>query len=410
MPLSSDTTSQLGIIKFELPDAGLTLDRFHSYTFNQDFLTPSDGWHFVVGDDSITQDVRNAVHPGAKVNIKIDGHAQSTGTIRVVEVGNDRSGGTQLSVEGFDIFGPMITGHVDQGLQFTEGQTLFDVISKVFSDYGITTLADDNETNRNILTGQSRGISGKLKAKGIQKFKIHQLQPYPNEGAFAFVSRISQRFGLWSWPSADGTFAIVGKPSFDQPPSYTLRRHLGPDSARNNILEGGMREDGTDQPSIILASGSGGGQVFAKATLRSAMINPAVNVPLAALNAVEARYPSVKFVQMPALPAFQPFLVDEFIPLYLHDEESHTQEQLDNFVQREMSLRVRRSRTAHYTIEGHTIDGVPVALDTIVNVDDDRAGLHGPMWVLSRTFTKTAGTGSGTRTKVELIWPGSLVF
>ena len=73
-----------------------------------------------------------------------------------------------------------------------------------------------------------------------------------------------------------------------------------------------------------------------------------------------------------------------------------------------MALRQRDGITAHYTFEGHTLQGAPWCVDTIVDVDDDALGLHTRMWVMSRTFEKSRM--GGTTTTVELIMPYTLEF
>ena len=94
-------------------------------------------------------------------------------------------------------------------------------------------------------------------------------------------------------------------------------------------------------------------------------------------------------------------------PVFLHDDESKTQEQLNNFVRREMSLAVRKSLTAEYTVEGHgqknEDDGgfVPWDIDTVVDVLDDVAGIAERMYVVGRGFEKSRQ--SGTTTRLELI-------
>ena len=95
--------------------------------------------------------------------------------------------------------------------------------------------------------------------------------------------------------------------------------------------------------------------------------------------------------------------------LYLYDSESHDSTQLKAFLQREMSLHLRKAVTANYTIEGHTIGGQPVCVDAVYDVNDERGNLQQPMWCVGRHFSKAAGQ-EGTKTSVSLLLPGSLTF
>jgi len=77
-------------------------------------------------------------------------------------------------------------------------------------------------------------------------------------------------------------------------------------------------------------------------------------------------------------------------------------------VKREMSLLMHRSLVAHYTVVGHLQDDVAWTVDTVVDVDDDIAGLKERMYVLARTFHKSRQ--SGTTTDLELVRLGTVQF
>ncbi len=94
--------------------------------------------------------------------------------------------------------------------------------------------------------------------------------------------------------------------------------------------------------------------------------------------------------------------------MYLHDDESATTEQLQCFIRRELALRQRRSLTYSVEMPGHTQNGKPWAVDTMVTVDDDYNRIHEDLYVLSRTFSKSRQ--GGTKTHLELIRPGTLEF
>lgn len=96
-------------------------------------------------------------------------------------------------------------------------------------------------------------------------------------------------------------------------------------------------------------------------------------------------------------------------PLFLHDEESKTQEQLENFVRREMAQRLRASLEVHMVVDGHRApNGAYWATDTMVTLRDDLSGLNEALWIVARTFQKSRH--DGTTTELQLIRPYSLVF
>lgn len=411
-----DTTpTDFGSMSIRIPitgTGGFSFDRFLSYEYHQDFLVPSDASSFTLAADEIEYNTRQLLLPGAKVEVSIDGQVQSAGYIRSVRTRSSRSSGTVLTIEVYDWFQRAVRAHIDPQTQFRESQTLDELLTAVFAPFGMTVLATDNIANRNAITGRIYGTKTSKKGKALKSIVLHEIKPYPQEGAYAFASRVSQRFGLWLWPAADGQTVIVGKPDFDQPARYTIRQRAGnAEEIYNNVLESDVDVTDEGQPSIIFASGYGGGGEFAKSTLRGGIINPLIGAPN---SSILAAYPNVKFV-LPPIPAITsavatiPIPNPNACPIYLYDPESHTQDQLNNFLLRELSLHMRKSLVAKYTIEGHKLNGQPVAVDTIVDVDDDRSNLHLPLYVQARRFSKKGGTG-GTTTQLELIRPGTLIF
>ena len=248
--------SQSADITLEIPSLGLTVTSFTSYSFAQNFLSPSDAWSFTIGDDSIRGLLLDKVKPGLRVQLKIDGHVQSTGFVDSLTVTSDRSGGSEVCISGRDWLSPAVDACIDPyTTKFNAGQTLFDVISAALNPFGVSVLATDNDANKNVMTGQIRGEKTSKTGKPLKSFTIHQLRPYDREGAFQFAMRIADRVGLWIWPSADGTFAIVGRPSFGQTPRYSIfHKASAPASGNNNVIHASVSFDATNQHRASLPS------------------------------------------------------------------------------------------------------------------------------------------------------------
>ena len=413
MPITG--TPENGTIVLELPDAGIVLDTFNSYSFNSHFLTPTDGWHFNVGDETISDKLLQALTPGQSVQLKVDDLIQASGFVDRVDIRSDRSGGTEVSIAGRDVLAPAVDANIDPRMRFSEGQTLEQILFAIFQQFGFNAMVVDDEANLNVMRGQTRGIKTSKKGKPLKSFITHQLKPYPHEGAFAFASRLTQRHGLWIWPSADGKALIVGKPIFDQEASYALRHKRGAAGVDNNVVSSSVCRDGTDQPSIIVATGYGAGGAFPRSSLKAIAINE-----LTAYGPDGDFVPVVKQVLKDNPEAVRIDVRTDFghealvpskvaRPLYLHDDESKTPEQLANYVRRELALRQRKAFTGHYIVEGHKNSGAPWTVNSIVDIDDDVSNVHGAFWILSRTFNKDR-TGTGTRTELEIIRPNTLAF
>lgn len=383
------------------------------YRVSTHFLTPSDGWSFAVAAADIPADDRNAIRPGAEIRLTVNGHEQLSGFITSVTFRASPGSGYEITIEGHDKLGPAVAGNADPRLIFKPPMTILDVLKGVLGPYGFSRDLDfliDNDENRNVLSGSRRGTPTTKKGKPLKKFALHQLRPYPNEGALAFVARICQRHGIWPWLSADGTKIIVGKPDFYQGPKNHIVRLLSGEA--NNILDGSVTLDLGEQPSIVVADGFSGGGEFGRSKILAVGVNPALDVDATA----EIEHWTKKGASYIPFSFRGPKMrCPTARPMYLHDDESKTQEQLENFVRREMALRLRKSLTARYVVRGHVGEiyssghaetGSIWAVDTIAHVRDELSDLDEPLWVLSRTFSKSRNQGSTT--EVELIRPHSL--
>lgn len=433
----------LQTIQIVFPDSGgVVLDRWTSYNFSSDFITPTDSFTFELGLDEggLPEDQKNALRFGAKIELRMDNVILATGRIDAMEVNTDRSSGSRYVVRGRDLLGQTLDAVADPTFHLKEGGTLADLLKRLFEPFGWSSddhFKIDNAANRDAKTGirgtpttkPSGGSGGgkkkskkkrKSKAKGgkgpqpLKSFVLHQTKPYNHESVFHFASRVAQRHGLWIWCSADGQSLVVGQPDFDQEAVFELRRSI---DGSGNILSGTVAYDMTDQPSMIIADGFSGGGEFGKGRIKSYCIGPAVGYddngsPVEEVAKVLEKHPGAVEVKMPT----KSFLLRgkgiPFRPMFLHDDESKTQEQLDNFVLREMSLLTRKAITAHYVVEGHgqTVDDKFIAwsTDMVVHVTDDAADLDEDMYVLGVHFSKSRS--GGTTTRLDLIQLNTLEF
>lgn len=399
------------------------LNRFDSYVFNSHFLTPTDAFTFTIGDEVVRQSILDGLFVGQRVTLSINGLKQADGYIDRFKVTSSRDGGTHLVVEGRDRLSPVVDSNVDpHRYRFSAQSTLEDILVAVLADYGWTRdhILIDNDANKSAITGSLRGTATSKKGKPLKSFLTHQLKPYPHEGAFAFLARLSQRFGLWIWVSSDGDDIIVSTPNFEQDAGWPIIHKLA-DTNRNNVISSEVMVNGGNQPTIIIATGFGGGGDNDRSGLKVAMVNELTGLNELGIERPEviaelARHPDATIINQRA--ELGRLLVNggvignmskaKYRALYLHDDESKTVAQLENFVRREMALKQREGVSAHYSFEGHTINRAPWCVDTLVKVDDDVSNMHTTMYVLSRTFEKSRS--QGTRTHVELIMPHTLDF
>jgi len=421
------STPENCVVKLELPALGLAIDTFTSYEYSSHFLTPSDGWSFTIGNEDLIQSVANLIKPGMLINMSINGHVQSSGYVDGIETHTSRSSGTEFTFHGRDRLAYAVDACADPRLRLMSSQSLQDVMQAIFAPFGFNDFVADNNANRNVVTGTKIGIKTSKKGKPLKSQVIHQLKPYSGEGCFAFAARVAQRLGLWIWLSADGQHVVVSTPDFAQQPSYKLAQKRGPADIYNNVLSSHASIDISDQPSCIIATGFGTGGENPVSNFSLGVRNPAIN---ADIKTILSSYRNTLFIPWPADPdspdpsiqtaTWIPAPVTQAFarPLFLHDDEAHTILELKYFLRREMSLRVRKTLTYNVEVEGHGVsvsssnvgsgDIIIWGVDTIVDVDDDYANVHEPLYVLGRTFTKSRD--GGTKTRLDLIRPHSIEF
>lgn len=395
-------------LELYLTDVGRSIDKWSEYKFNSHFLTPTDGFGLQVEGDALDPIMEDGLVPGASVQLRVAGHIQATGYLDSVQRSASRGSGVVWGLEGRDGLGQAVDGGIDPRTQFKETQTLEDLLLMVYEPFGFKAFELNVDADQAIKTGRP-ARKPRPPAKHPRKAKLPQLRPNNGEGAHEFASRVAKRFGYSIWPSADGTRLMIGKPDFEQDPTFTLiRRRYS--SRENNILDATAKFDLSDQPSILITDGVSGGGLYGKSKLKCLMVNPAVTSPVDELGKISAAHPNSTVVYPMTkdggayryAPQFNP----RAKPLYLHDENSKTLEQLEEFTRREMMQRVRKSLTYSATVAGHgQRDGggnlVPWTVDTVVDVQDEVTGVVEPMWILSRTFQKSRG--SGTTTSLEMI-------
>jgi prophage tail gpP-like protein len=395
-------------VTLTFPDTGVSINTWTDYTYAAHIEIPTDGWSFTLASNTVTDDLDLQAFflVGRRVRLALNGGTQGDGYIDSVEVSASRRGGALVHVQGRDKIAAVVDAHADPTYTFKEGMTLEDVLLDLFSPFGWSAPDQfilDNEVN----TLAKAGIRGTPHSRGkrnagkpLKKYLLHQLRPYPREGVFAFASRICKRHGLMIWQTASGEQIVVSRPNFDIDPFYKLRRNL---DGTTNVLAGSVKYDIKNQPTAIVADGSSGGGEFGRGRIKSIMANTVVSTVDPEYLTPFKRYPDANRVLGHAFPT--PVSVPRAKTLYLHDEESTTQEQLDNFLRREMAHLQRESIVATYEVEGHgqiTDDGfVPWTIDTTVDVEDDIAHLRERMYVAGRTFHKSRH--GGTTTTLQLI-------
>lgn len=424
------TAADLDECALRIEDLNAEIVNWTSYTFHTDFLTPTDAFSFTIGDPQLPQGLSGKIVTGQRVTLLINGRPTCTGYIDEWSGDNSRGGGSTLTLTGRDVLGDAVDSCIDPTLRFSEKQTLEDVLREVFTPFGLTTFTADNAANRDLITGNKYGIKvnktsytkkgqvTKASGKPVKSFLQHLAKPYQHEGAYEFAERVAKRSGLHLWASADGDSVIAGQPDFDQEPRFELLRKRGREAGSdNNIVGGAVTKSRLNQPSVIVATGCGGGGEFGRGRYKVAMVNELIALDAGAnlipdVTRVLEKHKDAYRISLDDLPGkASPLALNPYPrcrPLYLHDDVSQDLEQLKNYVKREMAVRQQSSLAVTYEVAGHTQNGQTWAVDTVVGVGDDVGDIHEELWIKGVTFTKSRS--SGTRTSLTLIRPWTMTF
>lgn len=458
-----DGQSSLDQITLRVPEKGIEINNWLKYSFTQSFLIPCAAWSFTLPPDMLANGVAPGIgNPsklfngvfelGDKVEISLNDRVQCTGYVEKI-TSESSGGGTQTTIQGRDILGPVVDSCIDPAFKFTAGSTLLDVALSILKPFGIDTIYNADDLNINVISGSivpkpstksivkvknAEGVAtstGKSvvssKRKDLKTIKVDQIKPRMGEGTQGFLDRVFRRFGYVLVAAADGSGIIAVQPDFtrgDPGAEGQLIHRVGiPDG--NNIISGTKEDDLISQPSIIVGFGRSKGRDADHSSLKVIMVNELVGQVLGDFEIVEsqivkdikARYPGAKV--LPIRPELEPLLTfgrgeSRATPMFFKDDESNTIEQLEAFVRREMAERQQKSRQLTYVVPGHTYKGAeerngsvgavgyPWAINTTVNVFDDVLAVEGPYWVLEKTFRKSRS--SGTTTELRLIRPYTL--
>lgn len=353
---------------------GTEVSRWQEYSINSEFLTPTDGWSFSFTTLTEWKRIKNLVSPDCKIEIRVDDRLQLTGWVDEVRVSCGGSDGLSVAVSGRDVLKVLCDAHVHPDFRI-KGKKIYQVADDLlFSLYpqGKPTLFTDNNSNRDILTGVKGFKKSQKSRKNITE--IDYCQPKPNEGAFEFLSRNLRRFGLWCWADAEGN-VVVSSPDYDQAPSYSLLHKEG--QKENKILKASYHDKVTQTPSAVVVRGKSAAKEWEKKTVQAYVMDADRKL---------------------------------FVPRYVLHEAAESSDQAAAFAEQELSELRKDSKVYECTLRGHTDRDTDAtyAVDTVIHIEDDFLDVHEDMWVLERTFHKSA-TG-GTTTTLKCVPLGAITF
>jgi len=416
---STNGISEIDTVVLKLVDFGIEIKNWESYSVTNIFTKPTGEFAFTIGDGET--DFNDILQDGMKVQITINDKVQFTGYIeKITEEASAVGSGTVFKYQGRDTMARVVVGGMDPSVQFSTGLTLEKITKKCLDsvpEIGSYKLYYSDDVNFNIITGTTRAPDPE--EPEATKGQMKQLKPHYDEGIWKFLDRTYKRFGFMMWAAVDGSGYVIGRPNFTTNPTNTITLLKDPLNNTNNVKYARVVTDTTDQPSVICIKGTGNVEDGDYFTPNIVMVNELIGldlngIPTSGVQAIIDRYKAKKAKILPFRSELTPvrkiFAKNlTTAPLYLKDdEECGSMAELEKFCRREMAIRQQKIFEATYVVEGHTQNGIPWMVNTMVNVKDEKNGLDEKLWVLERTFNKSVS--EGTTTTLKLIKPYTLAL
>lgn len=399
----------------ELEASGIHHDKIVSYSINSAYLTPTDGWEFVVANEDDPAALRRRWRAWQPVRLSIAGRQQVLGRID----GNEGTGpnGTHLRVFGRDYLADVVDGTVDPAFQVKQGWDIGQFLLELLAPYGITDVFGDvnqGSLNRNILTGKRpfKGTPSRdFKAATLSDFKAEE-----NEGVMEYANRILARHRFTLQPAATRNAVVVGDPNYIQDVLYSLT------CPGNNIRDQGRaKRDYTNVPTVTMARGRSGepGGNLGSTRHTIGTFDPATARSNIGLNRdVQRTITSDEGVEVVRQKRFDPKKPDQTVygydqpvykPLFFRDKSSKNQEQAEAAAARTLAEKLRETLTYSFETRGHIdpASGAVWTVDTLAHVRDEIEDVDEDMWISERTLSND---GSGPRTSGVLYRPESFVL
>ncbi len=380
-----------------------------SYSITSDFLTPTDGWEFVVYSETDPAGLRRKFRPLQPVKLYIDGQCQVIG--RIDRISGTGESGKALRVEGRDYLADLVDGGIDPTLRFPKGTDLGAAVLQIFKPWGIDTVFGSNLT-RNVLTGKSR-FSGQSAGRDFKASKLEDYKPSENQGAWETFDKIAARHGYTGQPCGRRNEIALVAPDYSSDVLYPLRRGAG-----GNVLSAQCMRDYSKVPTVTIATGRQGASGEKASGTRNEVSTFGPNAPSPIGKNREVR--SIVYSADGSTPAVIDFRFNPkhaaagnagllYRPMFYSDKESRNQEQLDRGIRRMIAERLKDTLTYRCTVRGHRSPetGALYTVDTLASVVDEVEDISETLWIMSRTFENS---GAGVFTHLEMIRPMSLVL
>lgn len=442
--MTLDGQSALDTITLRVFGLDVEIENFTSYSVTTSFNSPASTFRFTIPDpDGLLG--REILRPLTKIQILCNGRPQLTGFIGDRSRPESQSGGSMIEISGRDILGPPIDACVNPFFKLTEKSTALEAVLGVLAPFRITKVYNADALNVSALTGNAVKLSSSQSSekvsvafigiddngqevpqfeeivstyerftnrRDLRAIQLTQLKPLKGEGCIQFLQRMLERLGFRMWAAADGSGVIVTTPDFDGEP-----RHRITVNKENKDLLSWVPDDHADQqPGVIVLRGTASGTGTQKEGFCVIQINELVGLdssgqPHQYIKRIIAQHKGARVlpIRPQLIPRNDPISAAfRGAPIFRDDDEARNIEQLEAACRKMMMGFQIRFEECRFTVRGLTQNKAPWAVNTMVDVFDEKRGIVGARWLAERTFSKTRGGGTTTSGRLVLPYTASI--
>lgn len=381
---------------------GRDTTRVSSYSLKSSYTGSTDSFRFSLYDTDRSKLMRLEMQP---VELLINGASQMIGRIDKTTIGGD---GSAVECIGRDYIADILECNVDPSVVVKKGMTLGDTLLQVLSPVGIdTVISDDDIAMRNIRA--SHPIKKHGKSSKRHKKPVDEYGPRPGEGMYEFSVRLCARFGATLQPGRNRNEVIIDEPTYDQDPPYSIVcTDDATNGVANNVIDAEASRDWSSFPTFALFTNKAGAAGDTKTALSATRDIFQVAAQSQELLEIIQRSTFSGRIKPGDKPNISKGELYRF--LYHRDNDSKTQEQIENALARAVAERLRETLRYSVELRGHQDprSGALWTVDTMVQVSDAIRGIDEALWIQSREFSYTKGGGAVT--KIECWRPHSFVI
>ena len=369
-----------------------------SYDIEYAFLTQPAAFSVKMGSDGTARELAGAYPPRTPFKLRITCPGQAPRTIASGALdGTELSGPpTSVTFQGRDNLQFLHDAFVRNEKTFVNA-TFQQLVQGALKEVGLgdAVIVFTNQANRKAITGgnvkqiQAPKNIAEETVESIGGGKIFRTpQAKLGERWYEFLKRHLDRVGLFLWCGAEldekgNPFFVLSEPNTKQRPLYRVVHKRGATIADNaaSVLKYTLRDTTQPRFSEAIIYARGGGKSFGRGKAKGSFVED----------------------EMVALGYKR--------PIVMKDVECQNAKQAEFLARRRLAEANRAGHTLTYTVSGHSVPALGGgravwAPDTIVDVQDDELGIHGPYWVERVHFSRS----DATTTTITLMKPEDVIF